>query len=189
MLDIALKFLAQELNAYLLTRTGSEFGKAEMTRLVDDTGKYVLKEDQLGVSLIHLEEERVLKSQMPETRLTGGKHVLLEPPLKLNLHILYAARFTHYDQALRYLAHVLTFFQAHPSFTPEAYPGLDGRIEKLTAELQSLSYEQVNQVWAFVGGKQLPSAIYKVRMVLLQDTAQTSIQQPLTQLDTHLHSR
>lgn len=189
MLDIALKFLAQELNAYLLTRTGSDFGKAEISRLMDDTGKYALKDDQLGVSLIHLEEERILKSQVPETRLTGGKHVLLEPPLKLNLHILYAARFSHYDQALRYLAYVLTFFQSHPSFTPEAYPGLDGRIEKLSAELQSLTYEQVNQIWAFIGGKQLPSAIYKVRMVLLQDTARTSIQQPLTQLDTNLHFR
>ncbi|MCE9667741.1 DUF4255 domain-containing protein [Myxococcus stipitatus] len=189
MLDVALKFLAKELNSYLLTRTASEFGKAELTRLVDDAGKYVLKEDQLGVSLIHLDEERVFKSQVPEPRLAGGKNVLQEPPLKLNLHILYAARFTHYDQALRYLAHVLTFFQAHPSFTPEAYPGLDARIEKLTAELQSLSYEQVNQVWAFIGGKQLPSALYKVRMVLLQDAARTSIQQPLTRLDTHLHSR
>lgn len=189
MLDVALKFLAKELNSYLLTRTGSEFGKAEISKLVDDTGKSVLKEDQLGVSLIHLEEERILRSQVPEPRLAGGKHVLLEPPLKLNLHVLYAARFTQYDQSLRYLSHVLTFFQAHPSFTPEAYPGLDARIEKLTAELQSLNYEQLNQIWAFIGGKQLPSAIYKVRMVLLQDTAQTAIQQPLTQLETNLHSR
>ena len=67
------------------------------------------------------------------------------------------------------------YFQAHSSFTFEEYPALDPRIGKLTVELQSLNYEQLNQVWAFIGGKQLPSAIYKFRMVVLQDDVQTAI--------------
>jgi hypothetical protein len=189
LLDVVLKFLAKEVNSYLLTRTGSTFGEAEVGRLVDDGGKWVIKDDHLGVSLINIEEERVLKSQLPERTLVDGRHVVVQPQLRLNLHVLFAARFQQYDEALRYLSLILTHFQARPSFTASEYPGLDPRIEKLSVELLSLSYDQLNQLWAFVGGKQLPSVVYKVRMVSLQDSEQMGLQQPLTQLNTVVQAR
>lgn len=184
MLDVALHFLTDELNAYLVARgavkDSDEIGKVEVGRLVDDAGKWAIKDDHVGATLIHLEEERVLRGQLPETVLgPGGKHVVREPKLKLNLAVLFAARFQKYDEALRSLSLVLTYFQSHPTFTADAFPGLDPRIERLTVELQSLSFEQLNQVWAYLGAKHLPSVIYKVRMVALQDVAST-IQQPLT---------
>jgi hypothetical protein len=40
MLDTALKFLKDELNTYLLTQTGSDSIKVEMSKLVDEGGKY-----------------------------------------------------------------------------------------------------------------------------------------------------
>jgi hypothetical protein len=189
MLDVALKFLVKELNSYLLIRTGSSFGDVELCRLVDDSGKWAIKEDHIGAALINLEEERILKSQMPETTYVGGRHVVMDPALKLNLHVLFAAKFQQYDQALRMLSFVLTYFQSHRGFTPEACPGLDARIEKLTAELLSLSYEQLNQVWAFVGGKQLPSVAYRIRMVTLQDAAQRGIETPFSQGTTVVHAQ
>ncbi len=188
MLDVALKFLVKELNAYLAARTGSDFGKAELARVADDAGKYLLPDEQLGVTLIHLEEERVVRAQLPETRWQGGVQVVVQPPLKLNLHVLFTARFSQYDQSLRYLSHLLTFFQAHPGFTSEAHPGLDPRIDRLTLELQTLGYEQVNQIWAFLGAKQLPSVVYKVRMVLLQDAAPSSVGAPITSLTGEVRS-
>jgi len=186
MVDIAVRFLTKELNTYLLTRTGSAFGEAEVSRLVDDTGKWAVKEDHLGVAVINLEEERTLRSQLPETTYVGGQNVVLEPDLKLNVHVLVAANFKQYDQGLKYISYALTFLQAHPSFTLETYPGLDPRIEKLTSELQSLTYEQLNQIWAFIGGKQLPSAVYKVRMVVLQDVEPAAIAPPITRVATAL---
>lgn len=186
MLDIALKFLVKELGSYLLLRTGTSFGEPEICRLVDESGKWAVTEDHIGASLINLEEERAVKPQLPEAVLIDGRHVVLQPALNLNLHILFAANFKHYDEALRYLSYVLTYFQSHLSFTPTQYPGLDPRIAKLTAELQSPTYEQVNQIWAFVGGKQLPSALYKVRMLTLQDTA-PALETPIAQIAPVLH--
>ncbi|NQD38320.1 DUF4255 domain-containing protein [Permianibacter sp. IMCC34836] len=186
MLDVTLKFLAKELNTYLLLRTGSNFGEVELCQPVDDSGKWAIKEDVLGLSLINIEEERILRSQLPETTYLNGQHVVLQPPLKLNLHVLFSARFKQYDQALRQLSHVLTFFQSHLLFTPDHYPGLDPRIEKLTLELLSPSYEQLNQIWAFIGGKQLPSVIYRLRMAVLQDVETSAIQPPLTEINTVL---
>jgi hypothetical protein len=186
MLDVALKFLVKELGSYLLLRTGASFGEPEICRLVDETGKWAVTEDHIGVSLINIEEERAVKPQLPETTFVNGRHVVLQPALNLNLHVLFAASFKRYDEALRYLSYVLTYFQSHLSFTPTQYPGLDPRIGKLTAELQSPTYEQVNQIWAFIGGKQLPSALYKVRMLTLQDAGPT-IETPIAQVAPVLH--
>ncbi|MFZ5842755.1 MAG: DUF4255 domain-containing protein [Pseudomonadota bacterium] len=183
MLDVTLKFLQQQLNAYLLVRTGSDFGAVEMCQPIDDTGKWAVKEDVLGLSLINIEEERILRSQLPESTYLNGQNILLQPPLRLNLHLLFLARFKQYDQALRQLSHVLTFFQSHLLFTPGQHPGLDPRIEKLTLELQSPNYEQLNQIWAFLGGKQLPSVLYRARMVLLQDAETAAILPPLTEIE------
>ncbi|MBD2325982.1 DUF4255 domain-containing protein [Alkalinema sp. FACHB-956] len=187
MLDIALKFLQDELNAYLFTRTGSDTVKVEMSRLVDEAGKYALEGETIGATIINLEEDRIFKSHLPDHSYLNGQHVVQEPDLKLNLHVLFAANFKLYDQALKYLSYILLFFQAHSVFTSEEYPGLDPKIGKLAIELQSLNYEQLNQVWAFIGGKHLPSVIYKVRMVILQDIEPQKVQRPLTTININLH--
>ena len=189
MLDIVLKFLKDEFNTYLLTQTGSSMGEVNISNLVDETGKYAIESDHIGASIINIEEERIFKSQHSEYRYTKGQHIVLEPDLKLNLDILFAANFKQYDQALKYISYVLTYFQSHSFFSSVEYPALDPRIEKLVVEMQSLSYEQLNQVWAFVGGKQLPSVIYKVRMVVIQSEVQTTIQSPIITINTNIHSK
>ena len=191
MLDIALKFLTSELNTYLSTQmTSTSEEVVRMSKLVDDAGKYAF-ENSIAASIINIEEDRVFKSQTPDRIYTNGQHIVLEPELKLNLHVIFAANFDvkNYDQALKYISYVLTFFQSHSAFTSVEYPALDPSIEKLTIELQSLSYEQLNQVWAFIGAKQLPSVIYKVRMVSLQSIAPTLIQPPIVEINTNLYSQ
>ncbi|MEP7120319.1 MAG: DUF4255 domain-containing protein [Byssovorax sp.] len=188
MLDVALTFLVNNFNAYLMARTGGDFGKAELSRLVNDQGKWAIDQDHIGATLINIEEERVLKEQVPETRYVNGRHVVLAPPLRLNLHVLFAANLKQYDQALKYLSYVLTYFQAHPSFTQAEHPDLDPRIDRLVVELLSLTYDQLNQVWTFIGGKQLPSAAYKIRMLVLQDP-EADVAVPLQSIDTEIHGR
>lgn len=189
MLDVAIGFLKDELNTYLVTRTGSDTVKTNLSKVVDEAGKYAFDIDSICCSIINIEEERILKSHLHDYTTVNGQHVILEPELRLNLHVLFAANFTHYDQALKYISYVMTYFQAHPVFTSNQCPGLDPGIGKLTAELLSLTYEQLNQMWAFIGGKQLPSVVYKVRMVTLQDEAQTAVQPPLTSIRTTIQGR
>jgi hypothetical protein len=189
MLDVAVQFLKEELNTFLLTRTGSSTVTVKLSKIVDEAGKYALDINTIGVALLNIEEERIFRAQIPEYSTVNGQHLVQEPEMKLNLHLLFAAHFQLYDQALKYISYVLTYFQSHPSFTSVAYPALDSRIGKLVVELQSLSYEQLNQVWAFIGGKQLPSVLYKVRMVVLQDEAKTAIQPPVMIVNSQVRSR
>lgn len=181
MLDVALKFVTDELNAFLAARTGADTVQVKLTRFPSDTGsKYAFDEGSLGLTVINLEEERTVKSQLPTQSYHNGQHVVREPDIKINLHLLIGANFKQYDEALRYLSLVMVFFQSHPVFTPAEYPALDPAIERLALELQSPSYEQLNQIWGFVGTKQLPSAIYRMRMVALQDTAPVHLRPPVT---------
>lgn len=186
MLDVALKFLVKELNVFLFNRTGNAEMKAELARLVDDAGKWTITENHVGLSLVQVEEERTLKAQRPESALIDGQNVMLEPELRVNLHVLCAARFQQYDQALHYLAHVLTFFQANSHFDPTRFPALDPRIRKLTLELLPLNYEQTNQLWAFLGSRHLPSVVYRARLLALQDAEKIGVRPAVGAVDSQV---
>ncbi len=184
MLDSAVKFLADEVNLYLKRQTASDLIKVVPKGLAADDGKWAVDEGSIGLALVNVEEERVMRAQVPERVFLNGNHVVLEPQLKLNLQLVFAARHSTYGHALRYLSYVLKFFQAHPSFTPDEFPALDRDIEKLNVELVSYGPEQLNQLWAYIGTKYLPSAVYRVRMVVLQDTEPRGIGKPITELET-----
>ncbi len=189
MLDVAIEFLKDELNTYLLARTGSDAVEVTLSPVVDESGKYAFDDGRICATVINIEEEAIFKAQTPEYIYQNGQHIVLPPPLKLNVSLMFAANFKLYDQGLKFISYLLSYFQAHPVFAPDAFPALDARIEKLSIELQSLNYEQLNQVWAFIGGKQLPSVIYKLRMVILQADIQTAIQKPILEIQTTLQDK
>jgi hypothetical protein len=184
MINSVFTFLRDELNSYIAARTGivpagGAGVQVRLTRLVDENGRYAFADDSLALSMIALDEERTFRAQVPSRSYVDGQHVVNQPELQLNMHALVAANFRQYDEALKYLALVMTFFQAHFVFTRQSHPGLNAGIEKLTVELQSLGYEQLNQIWAFVGAKQLPSAVYRVRVAVLQDREPVSVGPPI----------
>jgi len=180
-------FLKDQLNAYVATKTGSLSNVVKTSKVVDDSGKYAIDDGTIGATIISIEEDRVFKAQLPEYLPVNGRQVVLEPEIKLNLNVMFSANFKLYEAALKYITYVLTFFQSHPVFHSGEFPALDGRIKKLAVELQSPSYEQLNQIWAFIGGKHLPSVIYKVRLVALQDETPSAIQVPLSGISTNIH--
>ena len=188
MIDVALQFLRGELNAFFLAGTGSDTVKVKLSNVVDDAGKYAFEQNLIGASVINIEEERTLKAHLPQYTYLNGKHVVREPELKLNLYVLFAANFKVYEEGLQYLSFILIYFQSHPSFTQDEFPGLDPRIEKLALELQSPTFEQWNQIWGANGGKQLPSLIYKMRMVVLQPDAPSAIRPPVVSIGANLQS-
>lgn len=194
MIDTAIKFLSDEVNTYLKKRalTGASFGSVIPGPIVDDGGKWVIAADNIGLTLINVEEERILQAQLPDRLYVNGNHIVVPPELRLNLTLLFHVRHggnNNYEQSLRFLSSVLSFFQAHPSFTADAYPGLDPRIEKLNVELMSYGPEQLNQVWAYLGSKYLPSVAYRVRMIVLQDIEPQAIAAPITTISAALHEK
>lgn len=188
MLDVVLKFFSDELNAYLQARTGVIGDVVALSPVVDDDGKYAIDTNSVGVHLINIDEDATSKEQLPSATYQAGQHVVSEPRLNLNLYVMFTANYSLYDQALKYTSHILTYFQSHRLFTPEKYPSLDQKMKRLTVELQSLNYDQLNQIWAFIGAKQLPSIIYRVRVLGLQDEEQVDVRPPIISIDTRVGS-
>lgn len=190
MLDVALSFLADEFNAYLLRRTGSAtLGQVVPGALLDEKGSLAIPNGTVALSLVNIEEERILREQVPARVMVGGREMLLQPELKLNLTLLFAARMTDYPTTLKALSNVLTFFQSHPVFSADDYPALDARIGKIVVELYSVTPETLNQIWASIGAKYQPSVLYRARLVTIQDREPFIPGQPVTDIALDLHER
>ena len=117
--------------------------------------------NQVAMNLFHLEEEAI----RPSGPGMGSK--FKSPPLMLNAYVLMSCNFKSkdYKEGLEYLSAAMGFFQAKAVFTPQNTPTLPSDVEKVTAELYTMTFEQVNHLWGALGGHQVPSVMYKLRMI------------------------
>lgn len=180
MIDLTLKFLSEEINAYLSLQPNLVVGDLSLvlgnaSRIFDTDGTNIdVPMTNRGVlSLVNIEEERMIRSQDNVKRNADGI-VYAEPPLFLNLYVLFVMNLRNQDMALKWLSAVLRYFQHQPIFQPQSHPNLPTGIEKITATLHTLSFEQANQLWSMLGGKYLPSVLYKLRMVPIDENAVTA---------------
>ena len=167
MINKAVNFLEEQLDAVLTTPGNPE--AILLTTIVNEKGELNIEAGQLALMLVNIEEEKILKMQLPRERRIGDNIHFANPEIKLNLLMMLAANpgTENYSTALERLSQAITFFQGTSFFDKKKYPGLGPEIEKLTIELYSLSLEQQNQLWASLGAKYLPSVIYKVRLVVI----------------------
>jgi hypothetical protein len=131
-------------------------------------------DNHLVLSLVNLEEERALKNGQTAFTNSTGDVAYRNRPVHLNLFLLFTANYRSYGTGLRRLAQVLTFFQGKQKFTlsnsPGARPTQSPIAEfSLTMDLLSLTFEEANHLWGFLGAKQSPFAIYRGRLVTISD--------------------
>jgi Pvc16 N-terminal domain len=186
-IDAVLRFIAEETNAFLLRRTGSDFGAAVIGPIVNAAGALQHGADSMRITLFQADEERTTREQMPQRTIVAGREVLLPPPLKLHLTLVFTAHFQQYDQGLRHLSQVLKLFAARPVFTATENPGLPEGLERLAVDLISHGPEQLNQIWACLGAKHMPHLIYRARAVLLQDAEPVGSGAPIIEIQHDLH--
>ena len=125
------------------------------------------------LSLVNIEEDRVARIQ-ENTVKTATTTLYKNPPVLVNLYILFSINRTAYDECLNLLTGIILFFQHQNVFTPVTHPSLDKRVQKLMVDLHSLSFEQLNHLWSIMGGKYMPSVMYKVRQLTMQEDIITS---------------
>jgi Pvc16 N-terminal domain len=125
-------------------------------------------QDKVVVTLVNIEEEKTLRNT-PHTTARPLGQTYQNPPIFLNLYVLFSVNSNNYENALIYLSDIISFFQREKVFTPTTHPELEGKgIEKLVFDLYTLSFEQMNHLWAVLGGKYIPSVLYKVRLIQIQ---------------------
>ncbi|MCK6641707.1 MAG: DUF4255 domain-containing protein [Bacteroidia bacterium] len=201
MIDSALKFLTDEINAYLVLKNepvSATTPEIVLTNVAAEDGSWAIPPKTLGLSLINIEEDRINKEQRSTFRDENGDIQHYNPEIKLNLYILVSANFASgeaggtanatgvYGEGLKQLSYVISFFQGKNVFTTDNSPGLDAGIQKLIVELYSSSFEQQYNFWNVVGAKYLPSVLYRVRMLVYQEKRLLEQQPPVTTLDLQL---
>jgi hypothetical protein len=183
MIYTSLSLLNGLLNGFIVQKDplnllGAVANPVILTNIVDQENKLLKKGgDFIFMSLVNIEEETVGKSQLPYIKTADDKLNVANPDIKLNLYIQFAAFSDDtqsipgaYERSLQLLDQVVFFFQYKNVFTSTQYAELlNANIDKLIMEPISLTFEQLNHLWATLGAKYLPSIIYKCRMLTFRE--------------------
>jgi len=121
------------------------------------------------LTLVNLDEEKTLKNNSHYVK-QGETIMQRNPILYLNLYILLSCAHDDYEEALKRISEAISFFQSKYIFTPEnaEVPFPENDVEKIVIDLFSMNFEQINNLWSILGGKYLPSVLYKLRLIPVQ---------------------
>ncbi|AHF17470.1 DUF4255 domain-containing protein [Niabella soli] len=188
MIRTAFEFIKGELDAYISDRENdpanySPGSIVEVGSVVSPFNNNTSFDStkHITITLIGVEEER-REGKRPYMVATNDRKLLkLNPPVELNLLLLFIAHSADYSTALRDLSDVAAFFQANTVFDEQHFPNLNATvlspdekpwqlIERLSFRLHNLSFEQQNNLWGMFGSKYVPSVIYKMSLLTVLDT-------------------
>jgi hypothetical protein len=164
MIYSVLNTVGEKLNFYLKNRFSLGEDKVLLSNIVNQDGSLAITEsDKVVITLVNIQEETIssrVNSNMDQMR-----------PINLNLYIMCSAYFIdkNYPESLKFLSAVISFFQANCVFNHNNTPDLDINVEKLTFEIVNQDLQGQSHLWGTLGGKYLPSVLYKVRMVTIQE--------------------
>lgn len=131
-------------------------------------------DEGMYLSLINIEEEPSLKNR-PNYDKINGMLRRIEPPLILNLYILFAFNMSNYNTSISKLSQLIGFFQTNKWFSINALTDTQlftPPLDKIVFELYNMNFEQMNHIWSVLGGNHYPSVVYKVRVVKVQRDVQ-----------------
>ena len=172
MIDRTLLFLRDQLNEHL--QRGGAGGAAGLEEVVsfvdgDKLDPLTLKSGAVNLLLVNLEQDMIMRRGDPFQRvLPDGSKARAAPEVRLNLWVLFVARYRVYEAGLAALSSVLEYFQSTPVFEARSAPALDPRIDRLTIELQTLPLAEQNDLWGALRLAYHPSLLFKVRMIAVQ---------------------
>lgn len=144
-------------------------GKVHLANVAEDPPNGA--DESILITLIKVEEEMALKNGAYHRLDQSFKTEYKNRPVYVNLYLLFTCIHSTYTTALTRVSQVIEFFQGSQFFTEK--DGEAGTLDKgerfrLVVEMQNVSMEQLNHLWGFLGGKQKPSVLYKVRLIPLE---------------------
>ncbi len=184
MIDNALKVIANELNKYVVRKLDPDRDPSTTKRIAIGNIAKVQDNDASGprpdsasapglITLVNLEEERNARCVNNYIKV-NDRIEYKNPKVFLNLFCLFSVNHNSYETSLQYLSLIIQFFQYRNFIDQRNTPSdnglaLDAKIDRLIFDMVSLNAEQINHLWAVLGGKYFPSVLYKVRMLTIED--------------------
>ena len=132
----------------------------------------------ITVLLINIEQETSQRSADPYLRTPGESNLRkLKPEIRLNLYVLFVARFKVYEQGLNQLSQVIRFLLSHRALDRVNTPTLPPQIDKLVLELVTQPLGEQNEIWTALRISYHPSVLFRVRMVVFRDAEGAAVPQ------------
>lgn len=174
MLNDVLVFLKNHLNTHLSSAANATDAATAEEMVVFVDGEKIdpitFKLGAVTALLINVEEENTLRSPDPYLGITAnGNKLKVNPEIRMNLFVLFVARFKQYELGLSYLSDIIRYFQNHRVFDHGSAPELSEDVDKLVLELVTLPFAEQNEIWNALRTTYLPSVLYKVKMVVFRD--------------------
>lgn len=160
----ALSCLADEMNVHFRNKLNLNEEKVVLSAIMNQDGTIAIQgENKVVITLVNIEKEPVIANRLP----LGRSQENSSQPVSINLYVLFSCYFSggNYAEALRFISFVISFLQEKNVFTSANTPKLDSAIEKLSFEMESPGAEKLNNIWATLGAKYMPSVLYKMRML------------------------
>lgn len=166
-----LEILTTQINKHLRTKTNDDSELILENIAKQDDATITKLKDRVVVTLLNMEEESTLKN-IPNTSINDGKIIYKNNKINLNIYVLFASNRTAYDKALISIHNIIAFFQSKKVFTQANTPitssnSLINNLKefKFTVELFTPSFEQLNYIWGTLGGKSVPSVVYRISSI------------------------
>lgn len=200
MIRTALEFIKKELDQYIADREQDTINYlpgtiVELSPVVSPNGETIITDAfHVTIMLVRIEEERREGKRPHFIAIDDNQMKKLNPPVELNLYLLFVASSGNYETALRDSSSIAAFFQANPVFDEERFPGLNASaldpvnkpwqlIDRLSFRLEDLSFEQQNNLWAMLGGKYIASLVYKAHMLTVFETKSDKVEPAISELN------
>lgn len=167
-IQASISHLASQLNQFMKRNYDLSEDIAVVSSLVEPDGSVAPHaNNKLVFLLTNIEKDTTPQSGRMGLRGGDGRAFASSAPLYLNLDVMLAANFSgsNYNEALKFLSIAISFFQRQSVFDRQSTPDLDSRIEKLVLDIENLSIQDLSSLWGILGGKYMPSVLYRVRMV------------------------
>jgi len=178
MIGNILQIIAREVSEFIDASSEIPSGKKSVVLHKPNSvsGEFNLPDNAISLSLLNIEEELSSKTSMPQKRVENRKVYTQNPAVNINLQIIFIANFANdYINELNYITKVIEFFQQKTAFTPQNTKGLDAfKIDKLSFKLNTLALNEQGNVWGLLGGKYMPSIVYRVGLIPIQDEEKLS---------------
>jgi len=192
MIDNVLDVIKEEIDTFMkLKMKDSREQYIHLVPVLDQDGKSSVSENTVCMSLVKIEEDKVNMSNGGDIEYTANGPQYFNPPVKLNLYVLFSAASSdgqekNYKEALKRISRVVEFFQAKNVFTSANTPMLDAAAGKLTAELFNMNMEEQNNLWSMLGGMYRPSVLYRFRALMVQERHGVGAGGPVLEKDLEL---
>lgn len=174
MIDGVILLLRDQLNDYLHAQSAAANGDSieDIVVLVDGdkTDPISFKSGAVSALMVNIEEETTNRAADPFRRtMPDGRTLPVLPEVRLNLYVLFVARYKQYEHGLGKLSSIIRYFQNHRVLDHANSPGMSAQIERLALELVTLPFAEQNEIWGALRTTYLPSVLYRVRLVTMAE--------------------